>query len=252
MTAHGRRLTQLASVVALLILWTVVSALVADKDVLPAPAKVAASVIHHWRTGELLESLAATMARVCASFVIAMAIGCAVGLWMGRSERVDAVLDPLLIAGLNIPALVTIIICYVWFGLTDVAAVVAVAINKIPTVVVTLREGGRALDRRLLDVATAYKLPRGRTLRRVVLPQLYPFFMVAARSGLALIWKIVLVVELLGRSSGVGFQLGVFFTSFDMTSILAYSLTFAAIIMCIEFFIIQPLDRMATRWRTNS
>lgn len=250
MTANGRRWIQLGSIVVLLILWTLVSSLLGDDDVLPAPHKVLASMVYHWREGELLESLLATLGRVIASFIIAMAIGCAVGLWMGRSDTVDAVFDPLLIAGLNIPALVTIIICYVWFGLNDVAAVTAVAINKIPTVIVTLREGGRALDRRLLEVADAYRLPRGVALRKVVLPQLYPFFMAAARSGLALIWKIVLVVELLGRSSGVGFQLGTFFTSFDMTSILAYALSFAAIIMTIEFFIIQPLDRKARQWRT--
>jgi len=236
MTALGRRWIQFGSIVVLLIVWTLLSLFLGDDDVLPAPHDVLKSVVYHWQEGELLESLLATLARVIAAFVIAMAIGCAFGLWMGRSDTTDAVLDPLLIAGLNLPALVTIIICYVWFGLNDVAAVTAVAINKIPTVIVTLREGGRALDRRLLEVADAYHLPRSRALR--------------ARSGLALIWKIVLVVELLGRSSGVGFQLGTFFTSFDMTSILAYALSFAAIIMTIEFFIIQPLDRKARQWRT--
>lgn len=249
MTAKGRRWIQFGSIVVLLILWTLLSLLLGDDDVLPAPHDVLTSMIKHWREGELQESLLATFARVAASFVIAMAIGCAVGLWMGRSDVVDAVLDPMLIAGLNLPALVTIIICYVWFGLNDAAAVTAVALNKIPTVIVTLREGGRSLDRRLLEVAEAYRLPVGTTLRKVVLPQLYPFFMAAARSGLALIWKIVLVVELLGRSNGVGFQLGTFFTSFDMTSILAYALSFAAIIMTIEFVIIQPLDRKARKWR---
>ncbi len=47
---------------------------------------------------------------------------------------------------LNIPALVTIILCYIWCGLTEVAAIVAVAVNKIPNTVVTVREGARAVD----------------------------------------------------------------------------------------------------------
>ena len=51
----------------------------------------------------------------------------------------------LMLVGLNVPALVTIILCYVWFGLNDTAAIVAVAINKIPTVIVTVREGARAV-----------------------------------------------------------------------------------------------------------
>jgi NitT/TauT family transport system permease protein len=199
--------------------------------------------------GRLLLDLGITLARVGVSFLIAMALGTALGIVMGRYRRLDAALDGLLILGLNIPALVTIILCYVWFGLTEAAAVTAVALNKIPTVVVTLREGARAVDRSLLQVAQVYRLPRLRALTRVYLPQLYPYLMAAARSGLALIWKIVLVVELLGRSDGVGFQLGAFFQFFDITGILAYTLAFAAVVLAIEAAVMRPLERRLTRWR---
>jgi NitT/TauT family transport system permease protein len=73
--------------------------------------------------------------------------------------------------------------------------------------------------------------------------------MAAARSGLALIWKIVLVVELLGRSNGVGFQLGTFFQFFDITGILAYTFAFAAVVLVVEAILMRPLERRLTRWR---
>ena len=73
--------------------------------------------------------------------------------------------------------------------------------------------------------------------------------MASARSGLALIWKIVLVVELLGRSNGVGFKLGIFFQFFDITSILSYSFAFIGIVMLIEYLCIAPLDRRLLGWR---
>ena len=72
---------------------------------------------------------------------------------------------------------------------------------------------------------------------------------VRPRSGLALIWKIVLVVELLGRSNGVGFQLNIFFQFFDIGSILAYTLAFAAVILLVEAVGMRPLERRITRWR---
>ena len=83
----------------------------------------------------------------------------------------------------------------------------------------------------------------------MVLPQLTPYIMAAARSGLALIWKIVLVVELLGRSDGVGFQIQLFFQLFDVPSILAYTLAFVVVVQAIELAILQPLERRANRWR---
>ena len=125
----------------------------------------------------------------------------------------------------------------------------AVAINKIPNVVVTLREGARALNLDYTEMAQVFRLGRVKTLRHVVLPQLSPFIVAAARSGLALIWKIVLVVELLGRSNGVGFQLNLFFQLFDVASILAYTIAFVVVVQVIELGILQPLETRANRWR---
>ncbi len=221
----------------------------AASDLLPTPTAVLESLWGHAGSGDLGYHLRVTLARVAVSFAIAMAVGTAIGIVMGRSHRLDAALDGVLVLGLNIPALVTIILCYVWFGLTEVAAVLAVAVNKIPTVVVTVREGAKAVDRGLLEVAKVHGVGRLATLFKVYLPQLYPYLMAAARSGLALIWKIVLVVELLGRSSGVGFQLGTYFQFFDIESILAYTLSFAAVILLVEAAGLRPLERRLTRWR---
>jgi NitT/TauT family transport system permease protein len=239
---------RLISLVFLVGIWGLIAA-AADSPMLPGPAMVAQSMFDHAVNGELLYHVGVTLRRVAIAFVVAMIIGTAIGLFMGRQRQVDLLFDGWLVLGLNVPALVVMILCYIWFGLTDVAAIVAVAINKIPLVVVTVREGARALSRDLLQVAQVYKLSWRKTLFKVYLPQLYPYLMAAARSGLALIWKIVLVVELLGRSDGVGFQLSVYFQFFDITSILAYTLAFVGVVLFIEMAMIRPLEVRLTRWR---
>jgi NitT/TauT family transport system permease protein len=236
------------SLLGCLVLWQLI-AQTGKLPLLPTPAVVLASLWRNIAAGELPRHLAITLGRVAAAFVIAMGIGAGLGILMGRRRWVDAGLDGLLVLALNIPALVTAILCYIWLGLTEVAAITAVALNKIPTVVVMVREGARAVDQGLLDVATVFRVPRARRFTRVYLPQLYPYLMASARSGLALIWKIVLVVELLGRSNGIGFQLGTYFQFFDITSILAYTLAFAAAILVIEGVGLRPLERRFTRWR---
>jgi NitT/TauT family transport system permease protein len=57
------------------------------------------------------------------------------------------------------------------------------------------------------------------------------------------------VVELLGRSNGMGYQLHLFFQMFDVASILAYTIAFVAVIQLIELLILKPLDKQALRWR---
>ena len=83
----------------------------------------------------------------------------------------------------------------------------------------------------------------------VVLPQLSPYLAAAGRSGLAITWKIVLIVELLGRPDGVGFALNLFFQNFDVTGILAYGLGFALLMLLIEAAALQPWERRANAWR---
>ena len=137
-----------------------------------------------------------------------------------------------------------------WFGLNEVAVILAVVLNKAPTMTVIFREGVRAIDRDLLEVGRVYGLSRTRRFLRIYLPQLYPYFLAATRSGLALVWKIVLVVELLGSSEGLGFQLGVFFQYFDITGILAYTFAFVILILLIEGVLLRPWERAVLRWRT--
>jgi len=181
-----------------------------------------------------------------------MFIGTAVGVLMGQSRNLDRVLDPWVILLLNLPALVVIVLCYIWIGLTEAAAVTAVAINKIPNVIVTLREGARALDPKLLEMAKVFRFSPAGMLHHVVMPQLLPFIAAAGRSGLALIWKIVLVVELLGRSNGVGFQIHLYFQLFDVAAILGYALAFVCVMLFIEFLLVQPLETHLNRWRPKA
>jgi NitT/TauT family transport system permease protein len=232
----------------LLLLWQVAS-LAADPRKLPSPRTVAGVLVDGIADGSLPYHIGITLARVAVSFALAMLIGIAVGIAMGRRPRLDRFFDGWLVLFLNIPALVTIVLCYVWFGLIESAAIAAVALNKIPNVIVTLREGARALNRDHLEMAEVFRLGRAKTLRHVVLPELFPFIIAAARSGLALIWKIVLVVELLGRGNGVGFKIGTFFNLFDVASILAYTIAFVAVIQFIELAILRPLERRANQWR---
>jgi NitT/TauT family transport system permease protein len=116
-------------------------------------------------------------------------------------------------------------------------------------VAVTLREGARALDRDYQEMAQSFALGRRARLCHVVLPQLYPFIAASARTGLALIWKIVLVAELLGQSNGVGFQLNLYFQLFDIAGILAYAFSFILVIQAVEVFLLQPIERRVNRWR---
>ena len=236
------------SLLALLALWLTASA-ISNDDVLPSPYLVAIALIEEIRSGEMFRHLAATLARTVAAFTVAMSVGAALGVLMGNLQMLNRWLDPWLILFLNMPALVIIVLSYVWIGLNESAVIVAVALNKIPAVAVTMREGARSLEPKYFALARVFQLRPLDILRHITLPQLVPYLVASARTGLSLIWKIILLVELLGRSNGVGFQINLYFQLFNIDLILAYALAFIAVMMTVELTIMQPLERRANRWR---
>ena len=236
------------SLAALIAIWALVAAMVQSR-LLPGPLAVGAVTLADLRTGELPFQMSCTLARVTGSFAIAMLLGAIAGYAMGRSKALDRYADPWLIVLINVPALVTIIFAYIWIGLDETAAILAVAINKLPNVIVVMREGARALDPELDEMARAFKFSWLTRIRQVVIPQLAPYLAASSRSGLSIVWKIVLVVELIGRPNGVGFVLGSAFSLFDMARILSYAICFIALMLVIESLLVQPLERRANRWR---
>jgi NitT/TauT family transport system permease protein len=251
LAAIGPALTVAASLLGLLLLWAFAAGAWPSRA-LPPPDQVWRVLFNDTATGELPYHLGVTLGRVAAAFVVAMIIGSVIGILLGIHRRADQFFNPWVVLFLNIPALVIIVLAYIWFGLNEAAAIGAVAVNKMPNVVVTMREGARALDPRYAEMASVYRFGPFDRFRHILLPQLQPYLAAASRSGIALIWKIVLVVELLGRSNGVGFQIYLHFQLFDVAAILAYTLAFVAVMLAIELLLVQPVERHATRWRRRA
>ena len=215
----------------------------------PSPIAVGAHVADLGINGKLLPDLGKTLGRAVIAFVLAMALGTIIGVGMGRSRTFDRLFSAWVVVGLNVPAIVIAIVLYIWLGLTEFALILAVVLNKLPLVIATVREGVRSFDPAYDDLCRAFRMPLGRRVRLIFLPQLMPFVLAAARTGLSLIWKIVLVFEILGSDGGVGFRISVFFQFFDIKGILAYTTAFIVVVFVFEYLVLRPLERHVLKWR---
>lgn len=248
----ARHIGRVASLLALVALWWIIARFAASPQLLPSPERVFQVFLRVLSDGELPFNIAITLARAVAAFALAMIVGSVIGVLAGRHPRIDTAIDPWLTVGLNLPVLVVVVLAYIWIGLNEAAAVLAVAIAKTPTVIVTIREGARAFDPRLDELAKVYRLTRLRRLRQIELPQLAPYLAASGRSGVSITWKIVLIVELLGRPNGIGFELNMRFQNFDVAGILAYGLSFAVIMLIVEATLLQPWESRANAWRRTA
>lgn len=244
-----RSLGFVVSILGFVAAWGIVSGL-AHSSLLPTPWDVAAFIIADLTHGDMLFNIAMTLWRAAVAFVIAMIIGCGLGFAFGRSPKADSAFMPWVLVLMNTPVLVIAALCYIWFGLTETSGILAVVLSKFPNNTIILRDGVRAFDPGLDDIGVIYRFSFVKRFRQILLPQAMPSVMAAARSGIGIVWKIVLVVEFFGLSNGVGFEISKYFSLFAIKEIIGYSVAFSLVMLAVELLILQPLDDHARRWRS--
>jgi NitT/TauT family transport system permease protein len=236
------------SLCLLALVWQAVSSLV-GADVLPGPIESILAVEQSHREGYLWSDIGITAFRIAGAFLIALSAALVIGALLGRSRLAERLFGPWVTICASIPSLVVIVIIYLSVGVNDHAAMIGTALIVAPPMIFAVWDGIRAINPELQEMARAFAVPKFTILRRVILPQTTPFIFTAARTGLSLTWRLMIFVELLGRSSGVGYRIQYFYNLVDMKRVVAAALPFIALMLLFEFCVLRPLERWAFRWR---
>jgi NitT/TauT family transport system permease protein len=235
--------------VAVLILGWIVFSFIFSEQIVPGPLPVLEAIIDNLRSGDGFFHLYKTVSRVVLGLILAMLLGSALGLIMGLSIKGEKFFESWVMIGLTIPAVVYAIICLLWFGLNDFAAIIAIGITAFPAVAINMWQGVKDIDMQLIAMGKAFKLPTRDLICKIVLPQTVPYVLAATRYALGISWKIATTVELIGMSSGVGYMLHYWFGLFSMTQVFAWTLSFIIVLLFIEYALINPFEKRATAWR---
>lgn len=244
----GRLGPRLLSVILIFGLWALASATVGT-SVIPSPDRVLAAIQEALREGYVWSDMAVTFGRLLAAFGLAMVLAIVVGLAIGTIGWVARMFDFWVTIGAAVPSLLVIVVAYLWLGLNDRAAVVAAALVVAPSATFNVIQGVRSIDPGLSEMARAFGIPKLAITRRVLFPQTLPYLFAAARACLALTWKIVIFVELMGRSSGVGYRIQYFYSLFNMERVLASALPFMLMMLLVELVVLRQLEQYLFRWR---
>jgi NitT/TauT family transport system permease protein len=239
---------RLASVVGAIALWWLVSIFM-PANLLPDPWVSTVTLAKNFAQGDVLPHLAITLARVAGGLALALAIGVPVGILMGINARAEKVLDIWVMVGLTVPSLCYAIICFILVGLNEAATMLAIGLTAAPAVAINLWEGVKTIDFKLVEMARIFEARRPTILARVLLPQVLPFIMASVRMGLGIVWKIAVLVELIGRPNGVGFKLFYWYQLADMAQVLAWTLLFTLIMLAIELGILKRIEQRLFGWR---
>jgi NitT/TauT family transport system permease protein len=234
----------------IIVIWRY-AASISERNILPAPGDVLDKMIAIAEGGELWFHFSSTVERAMISLAVLYVLGAAIGILMGLSDWWEAFFRSWVTLILSLPGIVVILTILLVMGLHPLGPLVAIVLVNFPFVTVQVWEGVRSLPRELTDMATAFNVPRWQILRHVVIPALAPFLFTALTYGFALTWKITMLTELFGSSSGVGYMFRLNFGLFSVSGLLAWALWSFALFLFLEWLLRLQAKRFF-RWRQES
>ena len=236
------------TVVGCLITWQIVSLFFLPIFV-PGPITLIDRLIEVYGVPACYLVVGQTLIRIVEGLVVCMIIGTAIGLAMGINRNVEAFFDSWIMVLLTFPAICWAFLSILWFGLSEIAPIMTIVLIVFPFVAVNVWEGTKALDKDLVNMAKAYDANRSLMIRKILIPQLMPFIFSGLRIALSLSWKIALVGEAFGVSSGVGQKLIYWFEDTRVDMMLAWGVSFMIFMVIIDLFVFRIWEQRTFAWR---
>lgn len=206
-------LWSIVSIAAVLFLWYAVTdglGLVSSLT-LPSPADVASRAVwlatHTYNGTTLPQNLFASLSVVLIGWILGVAVGVPVGVWMGWSERVRQYVSPIIELLRPIPPPAWIPFAVLWFGIAPSGRVFVIFIAALMPCVINAYGAVVGRDPILVDAARCLGASDERILRSVVVPTVLPGILAGVRVAIGSAWMTVVAAELVASSAGLGYML---------------------------------------------
>lgn len=158
-------------------------------------------------SGELPHDAWSSLYRVIVGFLVGSVLALPLGLWMGASERVNELMNPLVQFLRPIPPIAYIPLAMLWFGLGNPPAFFLISIGAFFPVLINTIAGVRNVDSIYIRAAKNLGAGQMTMFRRVVLPAATPYILTGMRVGMGTAFICVIVAEMIAVNSGVGYRI---------------------------------------------
>jgi len=238
-------------VAAIIAVWWIIS-LSLPHYVLPGPPRVAEALKLISANGDLWVNLAITLGRVASGFMLATLIGLPLGIVLGANRGLGEFFEPIIPVMNTVSSAIWAIFAIIWFGISNATTIFVVFMTAMPLIITNVWQGTRSVNADFIELAHTLRMPGWKVMSKIYLPTILPYFFSGARLAFGFGWRVSLVAETLGSSSGVGYRLRQAADLIQTDHVFAWTLTLVVMMTAIEMGILRPLENYLFRWKKEA
>jgi NitT/TauT family transport system permease protein len=241
---------RLLLVLIVVVIWWLASRSV-PHYVLPGPARVWDALRLIAANGDLWNNLAITFWRVAVGFVVAALTGLPLGICLGANRRAGEFFEPVLPVLNTVSSAIWAIFAIIWFGISNATTIFVVFMTAMPLIITNVWQGTRSVNADFIELAQVLRMPHWKVMTKVYLPTILPYFFSGARLAFGFGWRVSLVAETIGSSSGVGYRLRQAADLIRTDQVFAWTLTLVIMMATIEMAMMKPVENYLFRWKKD-
>jgi NitT/TauT family transport system permease protein len=240
-----------ALVAVMLAVWWLVS-LRLPHYVLPGPHRVYDALMLIAGNGDLWRNLGITLERVSIGFVLAAVVSVPLGIMLGAIRPLGEFFEPVLPVLNTVSSAIWAIFAIIWFGISNATTIFVVFMTAMPLIITNVWQGTRTVNADFIELAHTLRMPARKVMTKIYLPTIMPYFFSGARLAFGFGWRVSLVAETLGASSGVGYRLRQAADLIQTDQVFAWTITMIAMMVALESGVLKPLENHLFRWKKEA
>ena len=230
---------KLYAILTVLLLWQLLSYIYPDY-LFPPLQSIADDTIKIFASGKQLEHYGSTVYRIVLALAGAFLTGLFLSVVMSFNRLLEDYFLTIFHVMMGVPALSWVVFAVIWFKFVEFRIFFVVFVGALPMFTLHLHDSIKGIDREKVDMLRVFRPTRWQMLRMLILPALLPVMLTSWKINIGYGTRVVIVAELVGATTGVGYQLLMAQELFKMSSAIAWTLTLVLFLVATE----QVLLRM--------
>ncbi len=233
---------------ALLVLWEA-AALLVNRSILPTPVRVLEVFVAETLNGNMLGHAVASLRRVLAAILLALAVAVPLGLILGQSPRLNRVFSPVIYLLYPVPKVVLVPVVLLFFGVGDLPKIIIIFMILFFQILVLVRDQAASLPAELIQSVRSLGAGRRALFRFVYLPASLPAILTALRQSVGTAVAVLYITELFATQKGLGYYI-----YYNGSTLLNYPAMYAGVLAMSLlglglYFTVDWLEKRLCRWQ---